>query len=593
MALFRRVKPAYGLKTLQKDPTCVLILDPTTAGSLYRDTSATLSSRIYGDVKAVKDLSKFGATAVQAGTLSTIRLLYDSTGKPYIRLALETDKLTATFGGIVGANCTVIYVNASSVEIRESVNIETTFDVDKSFWFCCVYNRALTEKEKTMITRFLSGKCEQYNSRYDFYVDAAHGSDANDGLTLATAKATLNAAIAQLYASADGSRLYVAEGTYTPTEMSDAATSSTGKTHHIHFPKGACVIDKGETPGGGTASAFTVLYPGHTVKVWGDGNLKIQNVQNNCFGVSASGIGHIYDALTTSGDDGVTGHDNCTIVARRVTSNNNNKSAFAHTTGSGVMYSEHYGCVFVGRLTSSLGCGSIDNGVNALFEDCDFLPDPNTTSDWSAYKLAVTNLNGATSSSTRFFRRCRMGDPSITPGSNIAPCLAYNAMFDSCYIRGWDFGGEAAGSTTTYNKCYGKWSVRPRRTVTHVSVVDHCVFNGGAAIRSNNAIGADYYSSPSDVFGSGIISNNIFTSCATGVYVASNQSVFNDNYQLLNNLFYSNTTDKSAGVTSDGTDVTGQNPLLIDTTTADIEGWMVSAGSPAIGAGTSGSNIGL
>ena len=76
-------------------------------------------------------------------------------------------------------------------------------------------------------------------SNFTFHVDAATGSDANDGLSWATAKASIQAAVGE---ALDGETIYVKAGTYTPI-------NSNGKRIRIESVDGksATVIDGGGT----------------------------------------------------------------------------------------------------------------------------------------------------------------------------------------------------------------------------------------------------------------------------------------------------------------------------------------------------------
>lgn len=567
-------------------------LDPSATTTLYRNAGRTLAARFNGHVKAVQDLSGNGNHAVQATMSLAPRYAQDlTTGKPCVWVKQGFDSLVIDFGSALGSDCTIVYANATSVEFLTGQTVGSTYTIAKTFFQFLILGRALSVAETDAVRTYFAAKCPSYSAEadYTYFADAAHGSDANNGLTRATAKQTLAAGYAQLFAGTSGARLCLLPGTYNNPVSSGGGTVA--KTHSIHCPEAGVVIDLGQVPEVGLDSAFSVDAISYTLNLYGDGNLTIQNVGNNAFGCSGGGTGNIYDTVLTTADDGVSGHATATVRSYRVTAKNCTKSAFAHV---GTCTAYHEFCAFYGKLAAGLGVGLFgEKGVNFTFDCCDFLPDPATTTTWTAFYVS-SSAAGSGTGTTRLVKRSRFGSPSITPGS-VGLSYLYATTIQDCYVGGLIFQSYTTPDTLQFTRCYGVFTVRPRFNSSSVVNIDNCVWSSGATSAQGTDIGvnADYYNGTTDVFGVGHVQNSIFTGCATGIFAVSNTAVFNAGWALTNNLFYSNTTNMTTGLTPDGTDVTGQNPLLIDTTSDEQEDWHVSAGSPSLGAGVGGTDIGL
>ncbi len=572
-------------------------LAPDQSATLARNTAITLPARYNGTVQGIRDLSGKGNNPVQATRANAPRYASDvATGKNCVWFKQGFDTLGFTFGASMGSNVTIVFANGSNVQFLTGQTVNTTYSLAKTFFQFLIINRALTTLETAQVQAYFQTKCPNYFDSINlstFYVDAVNGSDANNGLTRVTAKQTFAAATAQLIASATGSKLCVLPGTY--NQSFDTTAGTINKTHYIYCPLAGVVNDMGGTPGGGSTSCIETEANGYTLNVFGDGNLTLQNIQNNGFGVHGSSTLNGYDTLITAADDGMSVHDTGTLRTYRCTVTNCTKSAVAHVSNTNVTSTAyHEFCALYGRLGATIGVALLgEKGVNFDVFGCDFLPDPATTSTWTAFFVGSNSANTGTGT-TRSCRSCRFGNPSVTVGA-AAIWTFYNTAFSDCYVGGVYLASAINGSANTMLRCYGKWTIRPR-FVTADWGLDNCVWVGtGTASSQENgrAINGNFYNGTTDTYGTGNLRNSIIVNTAgVAIFATSNTAVFNANWGLTNQCLNGNLSNYTVGITPDGTDITS-DPLLTNPTTDEEQDYYVAANSPCVGAGIGGTNIGL
>lgn len=542
-----------------------------------------------------------GFTWLVSGVVMSPRWVNDvSTGKPCIWFHQGFQTLPISFGATLGANCTVVFANGSSVEYLEGQSVGSSYSIAKTFFQFLIINRTLTANEKAALTTYFSAFCPKYTPTYTCWVDATRPDDSGNGLTLATAKKTIVAGATVLLAQASGSALGVMPGSYSGQIDTTATPSLAGKTHSIHAVAAGVVMDAGEVPNVGTSSAFGVgNSANHILEIWGNGNFTIQNYGNNGFGTSGGSTGKIYDTRIIACSNGLTAHGG-TTTGRNDARNTVTKcpnGAFADT-GNASVVSRFNG--FYGLVGTTVGIGLLgEDGTVFDHLGNDYMPDPAINAsglgNWNSYIVSSTDgtIGGSTPTAAfRTVRSCRFGTSTMAPTSTTGSASAHNITFQDCYLNGSDFQPALTNKLIQYTRCYGKFGSKLRRTAASIQQFDNCVFAAGSA-QSNHAINGFFYSSPPDVFGTGYVKNCIFMGANPAIYAVSNTTEFNAAFQLLNNLFYNNTLNYTVGITPDGTDVTGQNPLVIDTTSDEQEDWHVQAGSPTLGAGVGGADIGL
>lgn len=571
---------------------------PFGVGSVYADSAGTTRVRTNESVKRVADLSGNGRHATISASDSTCRYMVETaTSAPYIRQSMQDDaeRLAITFGGSLGSDCTIVYVNRATVEFREGQTVGSTYEIPKSFFGLLIIGRALTAGEKAQLRSYFAAYCPHYVTEADMavWVDPDRADDTGDGLTQGTAKKTLQAGWDVLKALATGSKMGVLGGTVTAGVAMPATAITKAQAAYIFEP---LTVDIGQVfdNSGGNTSAFACDAASYTFDLFGEGNLTIQNAGNNGYGMANSCNAGLWDARLTHCYDGVTAHQTSTSRAFGLTIDYIGKGQLAHvntTTNSG----EHL--VVYMKEGTALGVQFGDRGVAFDYYQCDFLPDPATVgTDWDSFLIKALGAGADTPQTiaNRKIRSSRFGAPHLTPvGLGSSLCNTWNTAWSDCYFNGIRFASPQTGAQeSTFDRCFGPaFTYRPRWTSTNVVRLRHCAFTSGIPT-ADRIVAADFFASGTDEFGAGEVSNTILKNAAAGIFVTSNTATFNTNWSLLNNALHGNTLNMTAGVTADGTDITS-DPLLIAPTTDMQADWAVNTNSPCVGAGTSGSNIGF
>lgn len=403
-----------------------------------------------------------------------------------------------------------------------------------------------------------------------YYVDAAHGNDANNGLTYATAKKTLTAAYTQLQAGATGSTLAVFPGTYTNAPWNWAGTG----IRNIGFVGDVTIDmldDATNTSAFSPTSGTTNIY-GPPPQFTG----LVENCLNNGFGPGGTAVMNIYDVDVDDCDDCISAHNSSALRYYRGTCSNGAKSAFSHIDST---QTYHEDATFIGVNGAANGVGVNINTAYSQFVGCTFIPPAGS----SCHMPTFTSTGGTV------LTRCKVGTATMT-GTWSASVLAWDYVTATdTYLNGFAL---SRGWNSTFTRCYGTVTVRLRGNASDGAfVAENCVFKAG--VTSNRFLNGDFRSAPTEIAGNGTVKNCIFIDHTTAIFAAAtNVTDMSANWSFQNNSFFNNTTNMTAGLTADGTDITS-NPLLVDTTTDDQAGWKYSALSPCIGAGTGGGNIGI
>lgn len=401
-----------------------------------------------------------------------------------------------------------------------------------------------------------------------YYVDAVNGDDGGDGLTPAAAKATIAAGMTLLAAGASGATLAVLPGTYT-----EGINWNTAQTANVGFV-GDTILDLSGISSPNDCGFQSLA---GTLNLYGPPSgytCVIRNAGND--GLSATGgVLNAWDIDVESCYDGVSSHNGATIRTYRCNFSDCSKDAFAHV-GTAIFY--HEDCTFTDKTASVNGIGVTSNTASGSFIDCVMLPAPASSSKMPT--LLGTGLKTLT--------RTKIGTASMT-GAWTADALGWqNIAATDCYFRGMRISGA---QDITFTRCYGIVTLRNLATAAQNVLIENCVFKTG--VSSGRMLESDYRSAPDYIGGGGTVKDSIFVSHTTAIMAdAGNVSDMNTNWSFINNSFYGNTTNMTAGLTADGTDITS-DPLLVDTTTDEQSGWKYSASSPCIGAGTGGGNIGI
>lgn len=489
--------------------------------------------------------------------------------------------------------------------------------------------------------------------RYDYYVDSAGGNDANDGRSLSQAWQTLGRIVtfaqgtqqtgaltltatsgtvtatrsSGVFAAADvGKCLYqqsglgagkivaasgtnvctlevssafsstsVASGTYYIAGMLDgmrtrikiAAGTYTNQSANItrsfsaaartsvlelHFGAGSVV----EWTAGTDQSAFQALGANWLLDVHGHGS----TVQG-----FSTGTGNGFGAHNTAAIaarrwtvdncvDGISGHNDAYVYAYDCLFRNCTKGGYTHVQNTRGF---HYRCTFEGRSGASLGIGYEDATCQSLFEDCVFTPA--ASGQGCSFGIATVRR----SKFGTLAAACPIGLPETAGGALLEDCFMHQS-------------GDAriAG---TLRRCYGKFSMRLRGTLTNPDlVIENCIFVDSSTgstydgfLWGNNDGGTAWQ-------GQGyIIRDSIFKSYAVAIgngFSANQYASFNSASTIANCCFHGNSTNIHASITIATTTITA-DPLLGPCSSTNQLDWAIGVGSPCIGAGSSGGNIGF
>ena len=153
--------------TRQPPPAPSLIFQvPGTLGAMFlpqaqyffEDSAATIPASVGGPVGAVADLFG-GINAVQATSANKPTLRQTpQTGIYWLDSSATNHALVATFATALGSNCTVAFASETGVVFLEGQTIGTTYNIAPPYRFNSarlVINRALTDPEKALLTRYL------------------------------------------------------------------------------------------------------------------------------------------------------------------------------------------------------------------------------------------------------------------------------------------------------------------------------------------------------------------------------------------------------------------------------------------------------
>jgi hypothetical protein len=408
--------------------------------------------------------------------------------------------------------------------------------------------------------------------RYDYYIDAVNGSDSNDGMSLASAWASLNKMETLTPVPTATTRVLVKSGTYDGVgdyfEVSN--NSAAGWTLDVTFEAGcvmdgtACNSSAAQNPifGNGTASWRLNLH--------GSG-LTIQNYDNNTGG-SPNGIGwggncFVYgsEVVITNCVDGISNHDNGPGLMVNIVVTACSKYALAQT---GTGHTDFHGCSFTGEDGASGGVAVVNADASAEFFDTKFIP------VGTARNLFLSNSN---------LVRCQLG--TETDDVIVAPVAVGTCVIRKSYVH---VETQQLFGVAMY-ECFGRFSMRLRDSGT--PDIQHCVFTGPAESQ-----GAVLYANTGSAFAAFVFSNNILAGSFTFDSLGSRYNLLEADNELENNLLFGgvaysgNLTGSAATIA--GT-VTGQDPLIGAADSYLMSDWAFGAGSPAIGAANDDGDIGF
>lgn len=401
---------------------------------------------------------------------------------------------------------------------------------------------------------------------YDYYIDPA-GSDENDGRSASTAWASLESNLTNdTLVAGKTLKVLVKAGTYTDQAIAIINGDKAGAVLDVTFEPG-CTVEW--TLGTDKSCVDVQGSVNTTVRIFGNG-LSITGFDTgtgNGLGVRTGGILYAYDVNVTDCVDGVSAHGSGHIYVYDCSFSGCSKSAFAHIETSTVY---HYRCTFLAADGATLGIGSVVSTGYAYFEGC--VLEPFATA-------GTVDLSGADLLS------CQIGTLTKSVTLNCGAIGTITDSFVNAYIDG--------DKDITLTGCYGKFSTRVRNN--GAITVQNCVFSGPATGQSNTVFSNFNPGSASKL----VVKDTIFEGAWTFMSVDATNAGYlvAAGSEFFNNILYPSLSYDADLISADagGTVIVGtitSDPLIGAANTLLAADYGYGAGSPAIGAGTTG-NIGF
>lgn len=421
---------------------------------------------------------------------------------------------------------------------------------------------------------------------YDYYIDDALGNDSNDGSSGSPWQSLSKVQDIALGAGATVDVL-VKAGTYDKTTdyvIRNAAGGQpgAGSTLNITFETG-CVMDGAAASASAETNGFEIDGSNAwTCNVTGNG-LIVQHYNRTSGGVSPNGVGcrgsvtvNVSDVRTTDCVDGFSAHETSTLNLTDCEADACIKAPFIHVGSATVT-------ALRSRFTEVSGGGTAEMDIcdttftgTITCTQCEFIPD-GTSSRFRAGGGVFNRCElGTTTSGLNLQWTSGQGVPSITDS------------FVNIYVDG--------SYSVTALRCFGLWTSRIRPGGVHD--VQHCVFSGAGAGQASILLGTTNLSGCQTlVFNNNVLETASATACSNiSATVAGymNTATAQTRYNCLSG---SATYDADwISADSGGTGRTGTisaDALIGAANTLAMSDYAYAGGSPCIGAGSGGSNIGF
>jgi hypothetical protein len=422
-------------------------------------------------------------------------------------------------------------------------------------------------------------------SLFDRYISTT-GNDGNDGLTLGTAWLTYAPLKTLMQAANDNTSIScrVVAGAYADAGPGDIGVNINAGCHLSVYVDAGTVYTG---PTGVDRSWINVTGNAWTMEVVGlGGTFTIQTYDTgtgNGLGMDSAGGATLIarDVLVQGCIDGVSLHGtNSNAQIYNCVFKSNSKSAAAHVNTGGSFYAS--GCEFWGNpggATLGIYFETTANSVNTLLEDCWFVPVGTVSTERNC------DFRGAT------LRRCRVGTTTIA--ATLVGSADVNLMEDTYLNASWDMNRPVA-----MTRCYGRAQVRQRNNAVG-STFDNCAFVDsptGAAVDGFIWANFDPTSAANIQITNSIINGFLvaigsgYNATYAGYWAASGSAV--TNCCLFNNGTNVDADIEAADPGSIVSPLTS-NPQIGAANDYEQASYGYAAGSPCIGAGTGGSNIGF
>jgi hypothetical protein len=420
----------------------------------------------------------------------------------------------------------------------------------------------------------------------DFWIDATTGDDTNDGLTAETAWATLSKISSFALPAGETRTVRVVSGTYDTAaeyilvnDISSGGAPGAGSKLNVVFEPG-CVVD------GTAVSALPPLSPSFcniggtnaNCTVFGNG-LEVRNFSEATahspegFGTFSSGILTVYRAHCINCDDGFSAHATSQMYLYDCSAQGSEKGPFLHVESAKV---RAYRCEFYRRAGGSPATLSIVGGASTCdieCHDCKFIPEAES---------GQATIQGK-------FYRCQFGNPTTRL------LLASSSAGDGIYLEECYGNFLIQTARIQLKRCYGRMSARVEATRT--IRVENCVF--GAQSSTGQMVYSNFNPGSSGPF---FWRNNICRTTTAAGFM--NVDSTNAGYLVAANAeFFNNCLAGSAAFDADLIAADTGGTVIVDNITADPligvantlnpDDYGYAPGSPCIGAGVGGTNIGF
>lgn len=429
---------------------------------------------------------------------------------------------------------------------------------------------------------------------YDYYIDDTLGDDADPGSEAAPWQSLNKINSIALGAGATVSVLVKATSTYDKatdyikrTDSSGGGAIGAGSTLNITFESG-CTMD---------GTAISAISPenglefdgaaAHTTNVIslaavGAGGLIVQNYNSTSGGASANGVSNrgnntlnVSNVRVTGCIDGFSAHNTATMNLLDCEADECIKSPFIHV-GTAVITAER--CLFTeksGGGTAEMDITDTTSTVDVTCTECEFIPD-GTSSRMRA--------GGVT------FIQCEVGD--LDSACNIQWTSGQAApVFTKCFVNTYIDGSYSA----TMTECFGKFGHRVRSGGTQI--IEYNSFTGPASAQTAMISGTTDQGNDTLVF-----NNNIVETATAAAFMNVNGTAA-PKLAAGGAQFQYNCLSGSAAFDADyisadsgGTGRTGTitaDALIGAGNTLAMTDYAFASGSPCIGAGEGGTDIGF
>jgi len=436
---------------------------------------------------------------------------------------------------------------------------------------------------------------------YDYYVapSVAGADDSNDGSR--SAPFATHAAVRTLIDGLGGSdevSIYIEGKVYAEEHLSWSTTAASGAIANIYLGAGYILDGTDLTTGGINVAGGS----GWTINVVALGGVANRAIIRDFLQASANAIGltgannlTVSYIEVTNCEDGCSNHTSGgTLTTNDCYIHDNTRSEIVHAGGTSI----HNNDLIVAKGDESVGFIVTSAGSSTTFNDCTLTPAGTYGTSFPASGATgglYTSLEG-----TVVFNGGTFGDIGT---KSVYVALAPAATFNDVVVDVMTDGNK----TLTFNDCAGYFTTRSRSGGAFT--FRNCDWRGPSTNRPTSVFGASNTASMLvDIGTLGVPKWDMldcmvtgFASAAIGQAMDATEAaalVAVSGFQIKNNAFFGNGTNIDADIVSadGGTDIADNitdDPLLSLTPGDAITSWGYRPGSPCIGAGTAGGNIGF